>query len=146
LVVGTATRPEVVATGFALAKRLGKVAVRSRVCDRFIGNRIMAHYRKAADHLMLEGASPTQIDTALRNFGFAMGPFAGSDLAGLDIGWANRKRMGRGEGERYVTVADQLCEAGQSGARSAWASMTIGRAGRTPIWRACWMLNARPMA
>ena len=118
VVVGTATRPEVVATGFALAKRLGKVAVRSAVCDGFIGNRIMAHYRKAADHLMLEGASPTQIDTALRNFGFAMGPFAVSDLAGLDIGWANRKRVGRVEGERYVTVADQLCKAGQFGRKT----------------------------
>ncbi len=118
VVVGAKTRPDAVATGFALAKRLGKVAVRSGVCDGFIGNRIMNHYRKAADHMMLDGATPDQIDTAVRGFGFAMGPFEVSDLAGLDIGWANRKRVGRVPGERYVSVADKLCEAGQFGRKT----------------------------
>jgi len=121
VVVGAQTAPEVVATGFALAKRLKKVAVRAGVCDGFIGNRVMNHYRKAADHLMLDGASPAQIDAAIRKFGFAMGPFEVSDLAGLDIAWANRKRLAktRDTAERYGGgVADALCEAGQLGRKT----------------------------
>ncbi|RMA41142.1 3-hydroxyacyl-CoA dehydrogenase [Rhodophyticola porphyridii] len=120
VVVGDATRPEVVATGFALAKRLRKIAVRAGVCDGFIGNRIMNHYRKAADHLMMDGASPEQIDAAIRGFGFAMGPFEMSDLAGLDIGHANRRRQDatRPEAERYVAVADRLVEAGWLGRKT----------------------------
>ena len=93
VVVADKTAPEVVATGFALGKRLRKVAVRAGVCDGFIGNRILTHYRKVADYLHLDGASHVQIDKALEEFGFAMGPFAVADLAGLDIGWAARKRQ-----------------------------------------------------
>ena len=93
VVVADQTAPEVVATGFALAKKLRKVAVRAGVCDGFIGNRILAHYRKAADYLVLDGASPAQMDDALEGFGFAMGPFKVGDLAGLDIGYATRKRQ-----------------------------------------------------
>ncbi|WP_233128102.1 3-hydroxyacyl-CoA dehydrogenase, partial [Brevirhabdus pacifica] len=120
VVVGEKTAPEVVATGFALARKLGKVAVRAGVCDGFIGNRILAHYKKAADYLMLDGASPQQIDRAMENFGFAMGPFAVSDLAGLDIGWAARKRLAptRPEAERYNPVADRICERGWFGRKT----------------------------
>ncbi len=120
VVVADATGPEVVATGFALAKRLRKIAVRSGVCDGFIGNRIMMHYRKAADYLMLDGASPAEIDAAIEGFGFAMGPFSVMDLAGLDIGWASRKRQAptRPAAERYVHVADRLCEGGNFGRKT----------------------------
>ncbi len=120
VVVADATAPEVVATGFALAKRLRKIAVRSGVCDGFIGNRIMMHYRKAADYLMLDGASPAEIDAAIEGFGFAMGPFSVMDLAGLDIGWASRKRQAptRPAAERYVHVADRLCEGGNFGRKT----------------------------
>ncbi len=121
VVVADKTAPDVVATGFALAKRLGKVAVRAGVCDGFIGNRILAHYRKAADYMMLDGASPQQIDRALEEFGFAMGPFAVSDLAGLDIGWATRKRQAatRPAEERYAgQVADRICEQGWFGRKT----------------------------
>ncbi|WP_338014609.1 3-hydroxyacyl-CoA dehydrogenase [Rhodophyticola sp. CCM32] len=120
VVVGDKTSPETVATGFALAKRLKKIAVRAGVCDGFIGNRVMNHYRKAADYLMLDGATPDQIDSAVRRFGFAMGPFEVSDLAGLDIGWATRKRLAptRPGAERYVTVADRMCEAGWLGRKT----------------------------
>jgi 3-hydroxyacyl-CoA dehydrogenase len=120
VVVGEKTAPDVTTAGFALARKLGKVAVRAGVCDGFIGNRVLAHYRKVVDYMMLDGATPDQIDRALETFGFAMGPFAVSDLAGLDIGWATRKRhaVTRPAAERYVTIADTLCEAGWFGRKT----------------------------
>ena len=120
VVVADRTAPDVVATGFALAKRLRKVAVRAGVCDGFIGNRILAHYRKVADYMMMDGASPWEIDAAIRGFGFAMGPFEVSDLAGLDIGWAARKRQAstRPAEERYGAVADRICENGWFGRKT----------------------------
>ncbi|SDW76330.1 3-hydroxyacyl-CoA dehydrogenase [Ruegeria halocynthiae] len=121
IVVADHTSPEVVATGFALGKRLGKVSVRAGVCDGFIGNRILSAYRTCADHMVLDGASPFQIDVALTRFGFAMGPFAMSDLAGLDIGWAARKRKraaGQDPRARDSIYADKLCEAGHFGQKT----------------------------
>ncbi|MEL6533040.1 MAG: 3-hydroxyacyl-CoA dehydrogenase NAD-binding domain-containing protein, partial [Pseudomonadota bacterium] len=120
VVVGRETRAEAVATGFKLAKRLGKVAVRAGVCDGFIGNRLLRRYRMACDHLVLAGATPTQIDAALEDFGMALGPYRTLDLAGLDIGWADRKRRApdRDPAERYVTFADRLFEAGELGRKA----------------------------
>jgi 3-hydroxyacyl-CoA dehydrogenase len=120
VVVADRTAPDVVATGFALGKRLGKVSVRAGVCDGFIGNRILSAYRTAADHMILDGASPFQIDKALVDFGLAMGPFAVSDLAGLDIGWATRKRLAptRDPRERVGRYADRLCELGHFGQKT----------------------------
>ncbi|MGI9503060.1 MAG: 3-hydroxyacyl-CoA dehydrogenase NAD-binding domain-containing protein, partial [Geminicoccaceae bacterium] len=120
VVVGTEAAPDAVATGFAFAKRLGKIAVRSGMCDGFIGNRIQLTYRTAADHMILDGASPFQIDRVVENFGFPMGPFAVADLAGLDIGWANRKRLAptRDSRERVPIYADRLCEAGHFGQKT----------------------------
>ncbi len=120
VVVADETAPEVVATGFALAKKLGKIAVRAGVCDGFIGNRILSHDKKAAEYLVLDGASPAQVDAALEAFGFAMGPFAVSDLAGLDIGFMERKRLAptRPAAERYSRVADRLVEAGALGRKT----------------------------
>ncbi len=121
VVVAEKTAPDVVATGFALGKALGKISVRAGVCDGFIGNRILATYRTAADHMVLDGASPYEIDKALVEFGFAMGPYAVADLAGLDIGWSVRKRK-RAEGlhpkARDATYADKLCEAGHFGQKT----------------------------
>ncbi|UCI31802.1 3-hydroxyacyl-CoA dehydrogenase NAD-binding domain-containing protein [Mesorhizobium sp. B4-1-4] len=120
VVVADRTAPEVVATALALSGRMKKVAVRSGVCDGFIGNRILAHYRKMADYMLLDGAAFEQIDHALEDFGFAMGPFAVADLAGLDIGWATRKRKAptRPAEERYVAIADRICEHGWFGRKS----------------------------
>ena len=120
VVVGRDTAPEIVATSFKLAKKLRKIAVRSEVCDGFIGNRILAHYRKSATYMQLDGAPFEQIDAALEEFGFAMGPFAVSDLAGLDIGWATRKRQAefRPAEERYVEIADRVCEQGWFGRKT----------------------------
>ncbi|MCR9125758.1 MAG: 3-hydroxyacyl-CoA dehydrogenase NAD-binding domain-containing protein [Rhodobacteraceae bacterium] len=131
VVVADATAPDVVATGFALGKRLKKISVRAGVCDGFIGNRILATYRTCADHMVLDGASPYQIDKVLTGFGFAMGPFAVADLAGLDIGWATRKRKAatRDPRERVPTYADVLCEEGNFGQKTG-AGYYIYEAGR----------------
>ncbi len=117
IVVPAKVSADVVATAFEFAKKLRKVPVRAGVCDGFIGNRILAVYRQAADHLMEDGASPYQIDSAVREFGYPIGPFQMSDLAGGDIGWATRKRRAaaRDPNARYVQIADRLCERGWFG-------------------------------
>ncbi|MCC1493635.1 3-hydroxyacyl-CoA dehydrogenase NAD-binding domain-containing protein [Cognatishimia sp. F0-27] len=134
VVVADKTAPDVIATGFALGKRLGKVSVRAGVCDGFIGNRILMAYRTATDHMVLDGASPFEIDRVLRGFGFAMGPFQVSDLAGLDIGWATRKRLAptRDPRERVPAYADKLCEAGHFGQKTGRGYYVYGDGGPVP--------------
>jgi 3-hydroxyacyl-CoA dehydrogenase len=120
IVVPAKVAPDVVATAFALAKLLRKTPVRAGVCDGFIGNRILAVYRTAADYMLEDGASPYQIDAAVRAFGYPMGPYQMSDLAGGDIGWATRKRRAptRDPRARYVQIADRLCERGWFGQKT----------------------------
>ncbi len=120
IVVPAQVAPDVVATAFELAKKLKKVPVRAGVCDGFIGNRILAVYKQAADYLLEDGASPYEIDAAVRGFGFAMGPFQVTDLAGGDIGWATRKRRAatRDPKARYVEIADRICERGWFGQKT----------------------------
>lgn len=120
IVVSAKVAPDVVATAFELAKKLKKVPVRAGVCDGFIGNRILAVYKQAADYLLEDGASPYEIDAAVRGFGFAMGPFQVTDLAGGDIGWATRKRRAatRDPKARYVEIADRICERGWFGQKT----------------------------
>ena len=120
IVVPAKVADDVVATAFDLAKKLRKVPVRAGVCDGFIGNRILAVYGQAAHAMMEDGASPYQIDKALRDFGYPMGPFQVSDLAGGDIGWATRKRRAatRDPRARYVQIADRLCERGWFGQKT----------------------------
>jgi len=120
IVVPAQVSADVVATAFALAKRLKKVPVRAGVCDGFIGNRILAVYKQAADYLMEDGASPYEIDAAVRGFGYPMGPFQVTDLAGGDIGWATRKRRAatRDPRARYVEIADRICERGWFGQKT----------------------------
>jgi 3-hydroxyacyl-CoA dehydrogenase len=120
VVVPKQVSADVVATAFELAKKLRKVPVRAGVCDGFIGNRVLAVYRTAADHMMEDGASPYQIDKAVRDFGYPMGPYQVVDLAGGDIGWAARKRRAatRDPNARYVQIADRLCERGWFGQKT----------------------------
>ncbi len=119
VVRGAATAPDVLATALALGKKIKKVAVVSGVCDGFIGNRMLARYGGAAARLIDAGASPQQVDKALQNFGFAMGPFRVGDLAGLDIGWATRKRKAEEAGVPFEPiVADRLCEQGRFGQKT----------------------------
>lgn len=120
IVVPSKVSADVVATAFELAKKLKKVPVRAGVCDGFIGNRILAVYKQAADYLMEDGASPYEIDAAVRSFGYPMGPFQVTDLAGGDIGWATRKRRAatRNPAARYVEIADRICERGWFGQKT----------------------------
>lgn len=120
IVVGEHTSAETVATGFELARRLRKTPVRAGVCDGFIGNRILAVHRQAADMMMEDGASPYDIDAAVREFGYPMGPYQMADLAGGDIGWATRKRRAatRNPALRYVQIPDRLCERGWFGQKT----------------------------
>ena len=93
VVRGEKTSNEVLATAMAIGKQLKKVSVVVGVCDGFVGNRMVFQYGREAEFLLEEGATPQQVDGALRNFGMAMGPFAMRDLSGLDIGQAIRKRQ-----------------------------------------------------
>jgi 3-hydroxyacyl-CoA dehydrogenase len=119
IVRGAKTAKDVMATAMQLAKKIGKVAVISGVCDGFIGNRMVARYGAAAHDLIMAGALPNQVDKALEDFGMAMGPFRMSDLAGLEIGWAARKRRRAENPDRDLSnVADELCEAGRFGQKT----------------------------
>lgn len=120
-VVRTASvSPDVLATGLAVVKRLGKLGVVTGVCEGFIGNRLFTAYRRECDFMLEEGALPHEIDAAMEAFGFPMGPYAVNDMAGLDISWARRKRQAatRDPAERYVVIADRLCEAGRLGRKT----------------------------
>lgn len=130
------TASDVLATGLKLARKLGKQPVVARVADGFIGNRIYAAYRRRAELLVLDGAAPEKVDAAAVDFGFAMGPFAVSDMSGLDIAWAMRKRQAadRDPQARYVTIPDRLCEAGRLGRKTGagWYDYATGSAQPDP--------------
>ena len=111
IVRGDKTSKSVVASSLAIAKKIQKIAAVVGVCPGFVGNRILAQRQREANKLILEGALPWDIDDALFDFGFPMGPFAMSDLAGLDIGW--NKDTSKGE-----SLRDVLCEAGRLGQKS----------------------------
>ena len=117
IVRADATSEATLAMGFALAKLLRKVPVVSGVCDGFIGNRILARYREAADDLLIRGAMPWDVDAAMQAFGYAMGPYEAQDLSGLDIAFANRRRQDatRDPLRPYVSIADKVVEAGHLG-------------------------------
>jgi len=119
VVRGKKTAKDVLATVMQLGKRVGKVAVVSGVCDGFIGNRMVEQYGRQSLLLLDEGASPQQIDGALQRFGLAMGPFAMGDLAGLDIGYAIRKRRRVERPDmHYPEIADRIVEAGRLGQKT----------------------------
>ena len=111
IVRGEKTSKSVVASSLAVAKKIQKIAAVVGVCPGFVGNRILAQRQREANKLILEGALPWDIDDALFDFGFPMGPFAMSDLAGLDIGWNK-------ETSNSESLRDVLCEAGRLGQKS----------------------------
>ena len=105
------TSPEVINTAMQIGKKIGKIAALVGVCPGFVGNRILAQRGRASQELLNEGALPWEIDRALYDFGFAMGPFQMSDLAGLDIGWVKEKSNGE-------TIRDRLCELDRRGQKA----------------------------
>ncbi|MGB1338041.1 MAG: FAD-dependent oxidoreductase [Planktomarina sp.] len=121
IVQGAQSSDRAMATGYALAKRLGKVPVRAGVCDGFIGNRILARYREAADTVFMDGSTPWEVDDAMVEFGYAMGPYEAQDLSGLDIAYANRQRQAatRDPNRRYVPIADRMIELGKLGRKTS---------------------------
>jgi 3-hydroxyacyl-CoA dehydrogenase len=108
---GEKTAKDVIATSMKLAKQIGKIAVLAGVCPGFIGNRMLSQRQREAQKLVMEGAMPWDVDRVLYDYGFPMGPFAMSDLAGLDIGWV--KENSKGE-----TIRDVLCEADRRGQKT----------------------------
>jgi 3-hydroxyacyl-CoA dehydrogenase len=115
---GAKTADDVLATVMKLAKTIRKVAVLSRVCYGFIGNRMLKGYLREAQMLLLEGASPGQVDGALQRFGMAMGPLAVADLAGLDVGYKARQALPDLPDHPAFHIADQLVEKGRLGQKS----------------------------
>jgi len=111
VVRGTRTSAQVIATVMQLAGKLDKIPVLARECHGFIGNRMMRMRREAAERLVLAGAEPVQVDDVLQDFGFPMGPFAMSDMAGLDVGWSAEKSTSS-------TAKEVLCEAGRFGQKN----------------------------
>jgi 3-hydroxyacyl-CoA dehydrogenase len=105
------TSKEVINTSMKLAKKIGKIAALVGVCPGFVGNRILGQRQREAQKLVLEGAMPWDVDRVLYDFGFPMGPFAMSDLAGLDIGWVKEKSKGE-------TIRDVLCEMDRRGQKT----------------------------
>ena len=121
IVQGAQSSDRAIATGYALAKRLGKVPVCAGVCDGFIGNRILARYREAADTVFMDGSTPWEVDDAMVEFGYAMGPYEAQDLSGLDIAYANRQRQAptRDPNRRYIPIADRMIELGKLGRKTS---------------------------
>ena len=115
-----ATAPDVLASALAFAKKLGKLPIVSGVTEGFIGNRIFSAYRREAEFMVEDGAASHEVDAALEAYGFPMGIFTVYDMAGLEIAWARRKRQAatRDPQERYVEIADRLCEAGRFGRKA----------------------------
>ena len=135
VVKGAHTSDPVIEAVFKLAVRMDKTPVLVGVCDGFVGNRMISHYTREAYFLLEEGASPAQIDGALRSFGMAMGPLQMQDMAGLDISWAARKRQAatRSPHLRYSCVADRICEMGRFGQKTGSGFYRYEPGSRTPL-------------
>jgi 3-hydroxyacyl-CoA dehydrogenase len=127
VVRGAATSAETLATAIAVGRKLGKVPAVVGVCHGFVGNRMLRLRSIEAERLLLEGALPHDVDGALTDFGFPMGPFAMADLAGLDVGWRMRKAQGLS-----APIADQLCERGRYGQKTSRGFYLYEPGSRTP--------------
>ena len=128
IVRGKATSHATLATAIALGRKLGKVPAIVGVCDGFVGNRMLGRRLAATEQLLLEGALPQEIDAAALAFGFAMGPLAVSDLAGLDIGMRARRARGM-----RAAIADAITDAGRYGQKNGKGYYRYEPGQRTPI-------------
>ncbi|MBO4122671.1 enoyl-CoA hydratase/isomerase family protein [Cupriavidus gilardii] len=111
VVRGAKTAKPVIRTSMELARKIGKIAALVGVCPGFVGNRMLAQRQREAQKLVLEGALPWDVDRVLYDFGFPMGPFAMSDLAGLDLGWIREKSSSS-------TLREILCEMDRRGQKT----------------------------
>ena len=126
VVRGDKSADDVIATSMALSKRIGKAPALVGVCNGFVGNRMLAMRGAQAQNLIMQGALPQDVDRVLFDYGFPMGPFAMSDLAGLDIGWNKEKSNG-------ATLRDVLCEADRRGQKTQAGYYDYKDGDRTPI-------------
>ena len=135
IVRGKDSAPATIARAQALAKQLKKIGVVSGNCDGFIGNRMLKHYKREADFLLEEGASPQQVDRVIKAFGFPMGPFTMFDLAGIDVSWRIRKRRNLEVAPtgRYSKLEDEMCEMGRFGQKTGAGFYRYEPGSRTPI-------------
>jgi 3-hydroxyacyl-CoA dehydrogenase len=127
VVRGAATSPAALATAISVGRRIGKIPVVVGVCHGFVGNRMHRVRAVEAERLLLKGALPADVDAALTDFGFPMGPFAAADLAGLDVGWRMRKAQGLS-----APIADLLCESGRFGQKIGRGFYLYAPGSRTP--------------
>ena len=130
VVRGAKTAKPVIATVMQLARKIGKTAALVGVCHGFVGNRMLAQRQREAQKLILEGAMPWDVDRVIYDFGLPMGPFAMSDLAGLDIGWSK-------ETSKSATIRDILCEMDRRGQKTGAGFTTMTRRA-TPSPRRWW--------
>ncbi len=127
------TSPETLATAFDIARRLQKIPVKVGICEGFVGNRILQRYRLAAEDLIVQGVDYSEIDAAMRGFGFAMGPFEMQDMAGLEISWLQREAA-RAKGQAVPThFGDLLIGAGRKGQKSGGGWYDYAPSRRAPI-------------
>lgn len=122
VVNGAQTSIQTLCTGWNLAKQIGKLPIISGVCDGFIGNRILARYRNTCAQMLLEGATPAQIDAAMEDFGMSMGPYTAQDMGGLDIAWSREKRIHLEQNlditKTPSALLNALCEMGRYGQKT----------------------------
>ena len=128
IVRGAATAPDVLATAIAVGRKIGKVPAVVGVCHGFVGNRMLHTRGIEAERMLLEGALPQDVDGALTEFGFPMGPFAMGDLAGLDVGWRVRKASGA-----KAEIADALVDAGRYGQKTGRGFYRYEGGSRSPL-------------
>jgi 3-hydroxyacyl-CoA dehydrogenase len=127
VVRSAATAPETLSVAIAVARKIGKIPVVVGVCHGFVGNRMHRVRGTEGERLLLDGALPRDVDAAMTEFGFPMGPFAAADLAGLDIGWRMRKAQGLS-----APIADLLCEQGRFGQKTGRGFYRYASGSRTP--------------
>ncbi|XP_075273801.1 peroxisomal bifunctional enzyme [Opisthocomus hoazin] len=154
IIYGRHTSPTAIATAMQLAKALKKVGVVVGNCFGFVGNRMMFPYVQQAVFLLEEGSKPEAVDQVIEDFGFKIGPFRMSDLAGLDVGWRSRKGQGltgdslppgtparQRHGHRYSPLPDLLCENGRFGQKTGKGWYQYEKAGGRTAKPDPWLHN-----
>lgn len=134
VVRGAKTAPDVIQTAMKVGRPIGKVAVLVRVCDGFVGNRILANYGRQANYMIEDGAMPVDIDRVMTGFGMPMGIFQMGDLAGIDVGWRVRQARGKPGNQRYSgDIADRIYEMGRYGQKTSAGWYRYEAGSRVPI-------------